>query len=171
MSNEMRRYLNPVLLVLFIIPMVPASGTPPLQTPPGLIVEVVTPDAPAARAGLKGGDRILTHDERVLASVAALQAAEENTFGKQEVALQLQRGAERLTLRVPPGSLGIKVRPELPAAMLQLYEEGRAAMQAQKLKEVIDRWESAAKAARESEAQVAAWIYGLIGEVYESQKQ
>jgi CHAT domain-containing protein/Tfp pilus assembly protein PilF len=177
----MSHFLNRVLLALFLIPIVSASGTPPLQNRsglpglpgglPGLIVEVVTPDAPAAKAGLKVGDRILTYDERELGSPAALEAAEGNTFGKQEIALQVRRGEERLTLKAPLGSLGIKVRPELPPGMLQLYEEGRESLQAQKLKEAIGRWEEAAKAAPAIEAQAAAWIYGRIGETYERQRQ
>jgi CHAT domain-containing protein len=170
MRNEKRLYLSRILLILLMV-VGTASGMPSLQNLPGLIVEIVTPDAPGAKAGLKDGDRLLTYNEMALASPAALQAAEENTFGKQEITLQVQRGEDRLTLKAPPGSLGVRARPELPAAILQLYEEGRAAMRAQKLKEAIDRWEAAAKASLESEGLAAAWIYWRVGEAHESQRR
>jgi CHAT domain-containing protein/Tfp pilus assembly protein PilF len=171
MSNEVRYLLNRVLLALFIVPISPAFGIMYLQSHPGVIVEVVMPEALGAKAGLRVGDCIMTYDGRALASPAALQALEENIFGKQEIVLQVRRRDERLMLKTPPGSLGTKVRPELPSAMLQLYEKGRAAVEAQKPKEAIDWWEAATKSARESEGQAAAWIYGLLGEAYESQGQ
>src|SRR5687767_9926486 len=170
MRNEKRRYLNRILLIL-LTAVGTASGMPSLQNLPGLIVESVTPDALGARAGLKEGDRLLTYNETVLVSPAALQAAEDNTFGKREITLQARRGEELLTLKAPLGNLGVRARPELPAAVLRLYEEGRAARQAQKFNETVDLWEAAAKAALESEGSAAAWIYWRVGEVYESQRQ
>ncbi|HKX26063.1 MAG TPA: tetratricopeptide repeat protein [Blastocatellia bacterium] len=167
----MSRYLQPVLLTLLVIPMAAAIGPSPLQKMPGLVIEVVTADGPAAKAGLKVGDRILTYDGKVPVSPSALQAAEENTFGQPELVVQVRRGEETRSPAVPPGSLGIKARPELPAAMLQPYQEGSAALQAQKPKEAIERWGAAVKAAPESEQQSAAWIYGRIGEVHEGQNQ
>src|SRR5262245_33102702 len=67
----------------------------------GLVVEEVEADSPAAKAGLKVGDRVLTYDEKALASPAALQAAEKNTFGKKEVVMRVLRTEQALTLTVP----------------------------------------------------------------------
>ena len=61
----------------------------------GLIVEAVAPGSPAAMAGIQTGDRLLAYDDRPLPSAEALQALQQNTFGKQEVALQLRHGAWR----------------------------------------------------------------------------
>jgi hypothetical protein len=54
--------------------------------------------------------------------IPALQAAQQNTFGKKDIALSLQCGNETPTLTVPLGTLGIAARPELPPAALKLYE-------------------------------------------------
>ena len=80
----------------------------------GLIVEELASDSPVAKVGLKLGDRIISYDGKLLASPAALTGAEENTFGKKEVLLEVRRGKEILSLRAPLGKLGAQVRPELP---------------------------------------------------------
>ncbi|MBI1923045.1 tetratricopeptide repeat protein [Candidatus Poribacteria bacterium] len=137
-----------------------------------LVVEDVVPDSPAAKVGLQVGDRLLSYDGMPLPSPAALQAVEENTFGKTEVTLVVQRGNKTLTLTVPLGKLGIQVRPELPPAALTLYEEGRAALQAQQTDEAIARWTEAAKAAQEAGDNAAAvWLYGRVGEIFEKERR
>ena len=145
----------------------------PTTQPPYVVVESVTPDSPAAKAGVKVGDRLLTYDGKPLPSPAALLAAQQNTFGKKEVALQLQRGDETLTLTVPLGALGIMVRPELPPDVLKLYEEGKVAFfQARKFDEAISKLTAAAKAAQETKDRAAvAYLYSRGGEVYESQRK
>src|SRR5262245_37383052 len=171
MGSEISRYMN-YLLVALLMPMALVNGMQAPQNLPGLVVEEVSANSLAAKAGLKVGDRILTYDEKALASPATLQAAVDNTIGKKEVVLEVRRAEQRLTLTVPLGLLGINVRPELSPTALQLYEEGRAAMQAQRVKEAIDRWEGAAKAAGEMGDQMAAaWLRKRVGEAYEGQKQ
>ena len=115
------------------------------QNKPGLIVEEVVADSPAAKAGIRIGDRLLTYDNKELISPAAFLALQENTFGKKEVELSVRRKEETLNFKVSIGALGIKVRPELSSAALKLYEEGRAALQAQKSDEAIARLKEAAK--------------------------
>lgn len=139
--------------------------------PPYIVVESVTPDSPAAKAGVKVGDRLLTYDGKPLPSPAALQAAQQNIFGKKEVALRLQRGSETLTLTVPLGTLGIMVRPDLPPDALKLYEEGSLAPRG-RLDEAIAKSTAAAKAAQEAGDKAgAAWLYRRVGEVYEGQRK
>jgi len=98
--------------LLMMVALVRAANAP--QELPGLVVEEAVTDSAAAKAGLKVGDRVLSYDGKPLPSPAALQAAEENTFSNQEVALRVRRGEETLTLTAPLGKLGIQVRPELP---------------------------------------------------------
>jgi tetratricopeptide (TPR) repeat protein len=170
MFREVERYaiwIIAVLMIVMSLGMVDAQ-----QKLTGLIVEEAPTDSPAAKAGLKVGDRILTYDEKALSSPPALRSVEENTFGKKEVTLVIRRAEQTLTLAVIPGSLGIRARPELPSAVLQLYEEGKAALQAKKVEEAIGRWNAAAKAAQEAgEQTAAAWLHGRIGETYEGQRQ
>jgi CHAT domain-containing protein/Tfp pilus assembly protein PilF len=174
------------LVSLWLCAFVLFAHTPTLPDShtPTLIVESVAPDSPAAKAGIKVGDRLLTYDGKPLTSPAALIAARENTFGKAEtkfrteVALRLQRGSETLTLTVPIGRLGMGARPDLPPAALTLYQEGAnalrstAALQARKVDEVIARWTAAATATQEAGDQAAAaWLHALIGDVHGRQRQ
>src|SRR5688572_23621371 len=156
--------------LIMTVALVWAAGEP--QEMPGLVVEEVLADSAAAKAGFKVGDRLLSYDGRPLSSPAALQAIEENTVGKAQVLLRIEREDETLTLMAPLGRLGIRVRPKLQAAALALYEEGRAAHKAQNTNEVITRWTATAKAAQEAgETAAAAWLYGRVGEIRESQRQ
>src|SRR5687767_179462 len=127
--------------LIMIMTLVQATSAPSELT--GLVVEEVPTDSAAVKAGVKVGDRILSYDSRPLASPAALQAAEENTTGKQEVALLIRRAKETLLLRAPLGSLGIWVRPELPPAVQGLYEKGRSARIANRFDDVISSWSTA----------------------------
>ena len=72
------------------------------------VVEDILKDSAAAKAGLRFGDRILAYDGKPLLSPAALQAAEENTFGKNAVLLSVQRGDETLMMSAPTGALGFR---------------------------------------------------------------
>jgi CHAT domain-containing protein/Tfp pilus assembly protein PilF len=140
------------------------------QEAPGLVVEEILVDSGAARAGVKVGDRVLSHDGRPLPSPVALQAAEENTFSIKQVTLRVRRGEETLTLMAPLGKLGIQVRPELPPVALTLYAEGKA--QKAQTAGVIAQWTAAAKAAREAgDAAAAAWLYGRAAEVHEGRRE
>lgn len=138
----------------------------------GLVVEAVGADSAAAQAGLRVGDHLLRYDGKPLLSPAALQAGEENTFGKESVALAIVRKGAPLSLPVPPGSLGIEVRPVLPPEVLRLYERGRAAQQGEKAgtEEAVALWREAAHAAREAgDPLVAAWLHGCVGALQEGQ--
>ncbi len=168
----MRRWRWVVLMVVTVFCLHQSSVTAPSAVSAettGLVVESVAPDSPAAKAGVKVGDRLLTYDGKPLPSPAALEAVEQNTFGKQEVALRLQRGNETLTLTVPLGGLGIQVRPELSPAVLKLYEQGNPSRDGDG---GVRAWTAAAKAAQEAgEQAAAAWLYGRVGGIYEGQRK
>jgi CHAT domain-containing protein/Tfp pilus assembly protein PilF len=116
-----------------------------------LIVETVLSDSAAAKAGLKPGDRIISYDGKPLPSPAAFDALQQNTFGKQNVLLEIRRRAESLIVTVPLGPLGIETRPELPPAATRLYKEGKLALAAQSTGD--------------------PWLYNRLGETLEKQHQ
>lgn len=71
---------------------------------PGMTITSVRPDSPAAQAGLKKGDRLLTLDSRWTdTQVDLFQAATGVTPGT-EVVLKVKRDGKDLNLRVKPGS-------------------------------------------------------------------
>jgi DNA-binding MarR family transcriptional regulator len=65
---------------------------------PGLLVQRVEPDSPAARAGVREGDLLVTASGRELHSVAQLQVA--LSRAKRTLTLDVVRGAEDLRTRV-----------------------------------------------------------------------
>jgi CHAT domain-containing protein/Tfp pilus assembly protein PilF len=138
----------------------------------GLLIEDVAAGSAAERAGLRVGDRVVSYEGKSVTSPAVLQALEENTFGKSEVVLRALRGNETLTLPAARGRLGIQTRPELAAAALTLYEEGRQALAARNTSEATAKYSAAAKAAQQAgDLAGAAWLHGRAGELYETQRQ
>jgi CHAT domain-containing protein/Tfp pilus assembly protein PilF len=129
-----------------------------------LVIEDVVAGSSGAASGLLAGDRLLGYNDRPLASPAALLALEENTFGEPRVTLRVERGRETLTITAPRGALGVRVRPDLPAGALSIYEEGRRARTAEEFDAAIARWSEAAAAAGSTGA--AAWLWGLVGDVH-----
>lgn len=103
----------------------------------GILVEAVDLNGPAAKAGVRAGDRLLCDEDRVLFPPAALLAAKENVVGRKQVTLHLNRDGQTLTLSVPTGSLKIDTRPDLPTKALASYESGKAALRAEDLDKAI----------------------------------
>ena len=67
---------------------------------PGVTVKEVYPDGPAAQAGLKAGDRVLTLDDRWTDTVADLFTAASAVRPGVAAPLRVRRGDEELTLLV-----------------------------------------------------------------------
>jgi serine protease Do len=67
----------------------------------GVIVDDVTPDGPAASAGLQVQDIILTADDRPIETMSALTAATYLHNPDKPVKLEILRGKEKKTLYVP----------------------------------------------------------------------
>lgn len=168
-TRTRRRDRAQLALTLAIVAM---SAVAAPQALPGLVVEQVAAASAAAKAGFRPGDRVVSYDGRPLDSPATLQAAEENTFNRTEVLLQLVREGEALTLTAPAGRLGVQVRPSLSPAALALYEEGRAAQKSQKPEAAAGPWTVAARAAQDAgDVSGAAWLYGRVGEIREGLRQ
>src|SRR5579883_2734095 len=123
----------------------------------GLVVEELADDSVAAKAGLQVEDIVISYDGKLLNSPAALQALEQNTFGKNEVVLKAQRGDEVLQLTVPLGTLGIQARPPLSVSVAEQYRNGRTALGAKQTEQALANWGAAAQEAQlEGEQDVAA---------------
>ena len=151
-----------ILIVASLIPVLSWAE----QGTSGLIAEEVASDSTAAKAGLRPGDRIVSYDNRQLSSPAVLEAAQDNTFGRQEVVLAVRRGEDLFKVTVPLGALGVQARPELSRDVGSLYEQGKTALKAKATNEAIAKWEAAAKSAQqEGDKTAAAWLYGRIGEI------
>jgi hypothetical protein len=66
----------------------------------GLVVSKVLPDSPAAAAGLKAGDRLAGVDGHAVASLADVRRRTAELPAGKEVAVEVIRGAEKLTVTV-----------------------------------------------------------------------
>jgi len=170
MQDRVLRYGGLILPVtVFIILLVSVAFGP--QNVSRLIVEALASDSPAVKAGLQPGDRVVRYDNKTLASPAAFEAVQQNTFGKKDVVLEILRGGDRLGVTVPRGALGIRVRPELLPDAAKLYEQGRTSLKAGETKEAIAQWKASAKLTQEADQAAGAWLYGRAGETLESQGQ
>lgn len=138
----------------------------------GLIVEEISTDSPAGKAGLKPGDQILAYDNKPLTSPAAFEALQQNTPGKKELVLQLRRGGQPMERTVPQGTLGIQARPEFSVGVTSQYESGKAALRAGQKKDAVAKWEAAANALKlEGSDAAAAWLYEQAAGINESLRQ
>jgi membrane-associated protease RseP (regulator of RpoE activity) len=84
---------------------------------PGLRIAAVTPDGPAARAGLQAGDRLLDIEGRALTGdtqasrLAILQEALESASEGQPVRIGYQREGKRLGASVVPSRARLSIAP------------------------------------------------------------
>ena len=76
-----------------------------LKEPAGALVASITPDSPAAAAGLKTSDVILKFDGQIIDTMRALPRAVAGTAIGKEVELQVFRNGETMPLKVTIGRL------------------------------------------------------------------
>lgn len=115
-----------------------------------IIVESVVKGSPAEKAGIQVGDVLLTYDGHPLLSSLSRLAWEQNTFGKQQVAVRLKRGGETRSVNVSPGAMGVAALPVMSEKALSLYRE------AEKQNDSADLLVKAAEA--EGKTIAGAWL-------------
>jgi serine protease Do len=91
--------------------------------PGALVISGVRPNTPAAAAGLRGGDRILSVGGKPVLSLGQLQSAVEAAPIGEELTLVVERGRQRIEVKVRPqaqpvpegpgGGVRSRIEPEL----------------------------------------------------------
>jgi S1-C subfamily serine protease/predicted esterase len=95
----------------------PFLGFLPLRDGEGVRVRFVYPDSPAAKAGIKPGDRIAALGDEAIKDAEQFRTLVANIEPKTKAALKLQRGGESLNFEIAPGKLPTNIPAELPAAI------------------------------------------------------
>ena len=103
-------YENPFLGAL---PMRAVAGA---ASEPGVTLRFVYPDSPAAKAGLKPGDRITAWEGKPVKSLEELFEQLASFTAHQKAKLEARRGDETLKLEVQLAALPEAIPGELPAA-------------------------------------------------------
>lgn len=91
-----------------------------LDEPRGVVVEAVTPDSPADRAGLQAGDVILEFDGARVRSVRQFTRLVQDTPAGRSVAAAVMRGGARQSVEIMPEAArpsGNLIRPEIRREM------------------------------------------------------
>ncbi|HEY2415643.1 MAG TPA: PDZ domain-containing protein [Pirellulaceae bacterium] len=94
----------------------PFLGVLPLRDGEGVRVRFVYPDSPAAKAGIKPGDRIAALGDEAIKDAEQLRTLLANVEPKAKITLKIARGSESLSLELTPGKLPTDIPGELPAA-------------------------------------------------------
>ena len=79
------------------------------RPPTGVIVTNVAPNSRAAKAGMKRGDILLKYDGTEIDKSETLKSLAEGASQSKKVAIEGNRGADRLRLTAQGGRLGITV--------------------------------------------------------------
>jgi CHAT domain-containing protein/tetratricopeptide (TPR) repeat protein len=152
-----------------------SPGTPAVAG--GVVVETVTPASAAAQAGLLPGD-VLQAWSRGAAPEASADAggpfespfdvteAELEQAPRGEVTIHGMRAGRTQAWRLPVGTWGLQVRPDLEASLLALHDEARAHAQAGAVDQAGAAWRRAADAAQaENLPLLTAWLRSRAGKV------
>jgi tetratricopeptide (TPR) repeat protein len=121
LRQKHRRVESPTLLALgdpnFASPQ---SGPPPQPPGHGLYLALVLPGGNAARAGLRGGDVLLSYGGKQLTTRADLKVAE---AGEAIPVTAWRDGKTLADLRLDPGKLGVAISDDPPAVALRKRRE------------------------------------------------
>jgi hypothetical protein len=117
LREQHRPLRDPTLLALgdpaFALPASP----PPPGPEHGLLLTLVAPGGNAFQAGLRGGDVLLRYGDTKLTTRDDLKLATDGG----PIPVQAWRDGRTLTLKVPPGKLGVEVSPEPVAEALRQW--------------------------------------------------
>jgi serine protease Do len=97
----------------------PFLGILPMRDGEGIVVRYVYEGSPAAEAGVKAGDKIVSLNGAPAADAEQLRTAVANLEPKVKAKLQLDRGGEAVEIEFTPASLPTDIPAELPHAYTQ----------------------------------------------------
>jgi CHAT domain-containing protein/Tfp pilus assembly protein PilF len=168
-------HLRICLAVLTGILAVSSAGAQDVPEP-GVIVEGVTKDLEASKAGLQTGDVIQDwrrgEDQGQVKSPLDLSWVEAEQAPRGEVILCGIRGRQKRTWRLGPGRWELMARPKLPEDVLILYRNGLQLIQEGKASEGATRWrEGAAQALQKHLNLSSLWLHYRAANVFASARQ
>src|SRR5260370_17496300 len=110
---------------------------------PGAVVEKITENSSAEKAGVQAGDLLLPWVRGIakceIPSPFDFSQIEIEQAPRGTIALEGLRGTEKHTWVLTPGAWGLKTRPNLPSNLISLYQEGRDLAKTGKLTEAAER--------------------------------
>jgi CHAT domain-containing protein/Tfp pilus assembly protein PilF len=144
----------------------------------GVIVESVGKGSAAEKAGIQAGDMLISWDRAAsppanpVAAHGQIESPFDLTYVEVEQAprgglsLAGKRGPKATTWTVGPGKWEIEARPNLPADIPQLYEEGKNLAEGKNMAQASQRWQAAADAAKHSgRMNTATWLLFRIAKL------
>ena len=164
--------LSTVLSVLLMPSLFALFPAQPVDD--GVEVTSVLSDSPAARAGVRPGDRIVAFDGIQTRSPLELRISANKPAKLGEHILKLIRGKEIKTTSIKTSDfdelelvfdqLGIEVVPFMAPATCALYTSG---LEADEQRETINKWLQAVESAKQTGNVIgASWLYRRIGDSF-----
>jgi len=142
---------------------------------PGVVVEKVTNNSEAEKAGLREGDVLLTwvrgDAKGELTSPFDLSQIETEQAPRGIVAIDGLRGAEKQTWILGPSRWGISAWPNFPQTLLASYRKGQQSADVGKLKDAADKWEQMAKQIDRSQPAWLTWLLFHTAEAWAGAKR
>lgn len=173
-----------LLLVLIGLPILSLSQTAglistndkTLVSRQGTVVDEVTKNSAAEKAGLREGDVLLTWSRGDAAGQidspfdVSLVAIEQAPRGI--VSLKGLRGSEESAWKIGPGPWGLKTRSALQQSVLQSYLEGRKLSQEAKWSEAAKYWQTAAgQLDNSTPISMRLWLFSQAADAFAQARQ
>ncbi len=152
-----------------------AVSTSP-EAKPGVVVEKVTANSAAEKAGLLEGDVLLSwargDAKGEIESPFDVSLIEVEQAPRAAVTLEGLRGIEKQTWTFAPGDWGLKTRPNFLVPLLSLYQGGAEQARAGNLTQAVERWQAAAgQVDRSAPSWLRLWLLARAAEALAEARQ
>jgi CHAT domain-containing protein/Tfp pilus assembly protein PilF len=154
----------------------PSNASAPAQAISGVVVESVAPNSAAGKAGIQERDVLLSWSQAdsagQIASPFDVSQIEIEQGPRGAVTLEGLRGPVRQAWTLRAGNWGLKTRPNLPAKIRSLYEQGQALAKAGKLTQAAERWRTAAQnPGTPKPSWLHVWLLSHVADVFTQANQ